>query len=69
MILDLEAIELKKLANIITEKKGIIIDLSTDCVSAIFPDNTQPFELDGVNLAEYYYDTNMEVPCYKIEEK
>ncbi len=43
MILDLEAIDLKKLANIITEKKGIVIDLSTYCVSAIFPDMCSTF--------------------------
>ena len=69
MILDLEAIELKKLSNIITEHQGTIIDLSTDCVSAVFPDNNQPFKLDGVNVVGYYFDTKKEVPCYKIEEE
>ncbi len=50
MILDLQAIELKKLSNMIAENQGTIIDFSTDCASAVFPDNNQPFQLDGVNV-------------------
>ncbi len=68
MIVDLEAIELKQLSNIIAENQGTIFDLSTDSVSAVFPDNNQPFGLDGANDIGYYFDIKKEVPCYKIEE-
>jgi hypothetical protein len=66
MSLDLEAVELKKHPNIIAEKKGTSIDLSTDCVSA---KKKQQFKLDVANLVCYYFDKKKQVPCYKIEEK
>ena len=69
MILDMEAIQLKKLASLIEANHGTVIDLSTDCVSAVFASNTQPFRLDGSNLADFYFDAKQQVPCYKIEEK
>ncbi len=55
MILDLEAIDLKRLSYPIAENQGTIIDLSTDCVSAVFPENNQPFKSDGVNVVGYYF--------------
>ncbi len=50
MILDMEAIQLKKLATRIESNKGTIFDLPTDRVSAVFPTNNQPFSIDPINL-------------------
>jgi len=69
MILDMEAIQLKKLATRIQSNKGTIIDLSTDCVSAVFPTNNQPFKTDGVNLEDFFFDDKNVVHAYKLEEK
>jgi 5-methylcytosine-specific restriction protein A len=69
MILDMEAIQLKKLATRIESNKGTIIDLSTDCVSAVFPTNNQPFKTDGVNLKDFFFDDKNVVHAYKLEEK
>ncbi len=43
MIWGFEAIELKRPSHMIAENQGRPIDLLTDCVSAIFPDNNQLF--------------------------
>jgi hypothetical protein len=67
-ILDIEAIELHKLSKIIESKNGIVLDLKTDCISCIFPDNKFPFDLiDDKNLKHYYWDENNTLPKYKIE--
>ena len=53
-ILDLSHIELHKLIQIIKSEKGIVLDLSTDCV---FPkDFPCQIENDSSNVIEYYYD-------------
>ena len=57
-ILQMEAIELHKLAEIIKSKKGTVLDLSTDKVICCFPDNKLPFELDEENIVGYYFDKN-----------
>ena len=70
-ILELEAIELHKLMTIIREKNGIVLDVATDCVSCVFPDNINPFTVasDGINIEGYYYDELKTAPKYKLEEK
>ena len=72
-ILDLEAIELHKLAMIIESNQGTVLDLNTDCVTCTFENNIFPFELDKNNDIKgfyyYYYDENINVPMYKLEDK
>ena len=69
-ILELEAIEVHKLMTIIRQKNGIVLDVSTDCVSCVFPNNINPFTTsDGLNLDGYYYDENRSMPKYKLEDK
>ena len=72
-ILDLEAIELHKLAMIIESNQGTVLDLNTDYVTCRFENNIFPFELDKNNdikkFYHYYYDENINVPMYKLEDK
>ena len=68
-ILALEAIELHKLKTIIESKGGLCLDLNTDCISCVFKDDVFPFQLDGINLSDYYYDEDQKVPKYKLEYK
>ena len=68
-ILEQEAIELHKLSKIIENKNGYILDLSTDCVSCVFPDGVLPFELEGNNIKGFYYDYDNKFHKYKIENK
>ena len=59
MILDMAAIELHELTEVIKEKKGEVLDLSTDAVTCCFPNSTEfPFELmeDGIHLKGYTFD-------------
>ena len=44
-IVELEAIELHKLGQIIKANDGIILDLNTDCISCVFKSNDLPFDL------------------------
>jgi hypothetical protein len=69
-ILGLEAIEVHKLMTIIKSKGGIPLDISTDCVNCVFPDNQNPFTMsDGLNIDGYYFDDEQKVPKYKLEDK
>ena len=70
-ILELEAIELYKLSKLIESKNGIILDLNTDAISFITKNNVFPFDIskDGVNIKDYYYNDNEELPKYKVENK
>ena len=64
----MEAIELYKLSKIIKENVGTVLDLKTNCISCIFPNNEFPFKLiDGLNLSDYYWDENKTLPKYKKE--
>ena len=66
--MDLEAIELHKLAMLIESKGGKVLDLNTDCISCSFPNDILPFELtDGKNISGYYYKNGE--PKYKLENK
>ncbi len=46
-----------------------MFDLSTDCVSAVFPADNQPFSFDGVNLKDFFFGDNNVVHAYNLEEK
>ena len=48
---------------------GTVLDVNTDAVSCIFDGDKLPFELDGINLKGFYYDTQKLSPKYKIEDK
>jgi hypothetical protein len=68
MVLEQEAIELHKLSKVIESNKGFILDLSTDCISCVFP-NEFPLQVDeNNNIKNYYYDINKEFPRYKLEK-
>lgn len=68
MILDMEAVQLHKLAKLVESKGGVVLDLATDCVSCCFKKEL-PFDLiDGTNNIDgYFYDDDDEVPIYKLE--
>ena len=69
MVLEQEAIEQHKLSKIIQCNNGFILDLSTDCISCVFP-NEFPFQVDDKqNIKNYYYDTKQQFPRYKLENK
>ena len=67
MVLELEAIELYKLSQIIKSKCGKVLDLVTDCVICQFENDILPFELDGINIKGFDFAPN--VPKYKLEHK
>lgn len=67
MILELEAIELHKLTELVKSKGGEVLDVCTDCVNCTFENNVLPFELDGINVVGS--DFAKGVPKYKVEEK
>lgn len=67
-ILDLEAIELHKLSQLIENNGGNIIDLKTDCVVCTFLNDVFPFELSENNLTNYLYSQTKNYK-YKIENK
>ena len=70
-ILQIENIELHKLAKIIENNGGTVLDLSTDKIVCNFPEtNILPFELDeDNNLKGYYFDDSNTVYKYKLENK
>ena len=69
-IVELEAIELHQLGQIIKENGGTILDLNTDCISCVFKGNDLPFDLeDDVNVKGFYYDEAKTIAKYKIEHK
>ena len=68
-VLELEAIELHRLAKIIESKGGYVLDLNTDCVSAAFPKDILPFTITDININDYYYDDAKTLPKYKLENK
>lgn len=69
-IIDMECVELHKLKTIIENNGGVPLDLKTDAIVCYFKNNEFPFELmdDGINIKDYYWDDNKQVPKYKIEE-
>ena len=72
MIIDMEAVELHKLATEIWNKGGLVHHLNTDECTCSFPrDDKCPFPLieGSINLDGYFYDEKMDVPKYKLVEK
>ena len=70
-ILELEAIELHKMSQIIKSNNGIIVDLNTDAISFITKNDDFLFELasDGININGYFWDSNETIYKYKLEDK
>jgi hypothetical protein len=66
-ILELEAIEIHKMKQIIESKDGFCLDVKTDCISCVFLGGF-PFELDGINLKGYFFDDKKSSYKYKLEE-
>ena len=56
---------------LIRAHKGVLLDLSTDCVSCVFPKDVFPFTMedDNVNVKGFYYDEAQTQPKYKLEQK
>ena len=71
MVVQMEAIQLHELSLIIQSKNGIVLDLNSDAITCIFPDDKFPFELydDNVNIRGFYHDKLRQVPKYKLEDK
>ena len=68
-IIELEAIELPKLGEIIKANNGTIFDLNTDCISCVFIGDVLPFALeDDINLKGFYYDEAKTTAKYKVEQ-
>ena len=65
-ILQQEQIELHKLIMIVKNNNGTVLDVNTDAVSCIFEGAELHFELEGINLKGFYYDTEKLIPKYKI---
>ena len=70
-ILELEAIEMHKLITLIRSRNGIVLDVATDCVSCVFPNNINPFTVkeDSITIDGFYYDDEQTVNKYKLEDK
>jgi 5-methylcytosine-specific restriction protein A len=68
-ILEQEAIELHKLIKLLQSKGGVVLDVSTDCVSCVFKTDESPFELDGENIRGYYDDKENKHFKYRKEDK
>ena len=70
-ILDIEAIEVHKLINLIQSQNGLCLSVRTDCIECVFPrTNECPFTCsDNKNIDGYYFDDDKKVPKYKLEDK
>ena len=67
-ILQQEQIELHKLVKLVKSHDGIVLDLNTDAVNCVFPNNEFPFKLvDDIQLDGQYWDDDNKVHKYKIE--
>jgi 5-methylcytosine-specific restriction protein A len=67
-IIQMENIELHKLAMIIEDNYGTVLDLKTDCVACWFNCDGIPFKLlDEINIKGYYWDKEKKYPKYKLE--
>ena len=54
---------------IVKNNHGTVLDVNTDAVSCTFDGDKLPFQLDGINIKGFYYDTDKLIPKYKIEDK
>lgn len=68
-IIQMENIELHKLATIIEDNYGSVLDLKTDCIGCWFNCDGIPFDLiDDINIKGYYWDKEKKYPKYKLED-
>ena len=68
-MLQLEAIEMHKLSQIIEKNGGKVLEYKTDCVVFHHPSDVFPFELiDEKNVKGFYFDDDEKVPKYKMEK-
>ena len=67
MIMELEAIELYKLSQIIESKGGTVIDLKTDCIRCGFSDEIPFTTSNDKDLDDYYFDDKKTVHKFKFE--
>jgi DNA replication protein DnaC len=69
-ILQEEQIQLHKLTKLVESKGGTVLDVNTDAVSCIFPDNKLPFEIvEEIQLKNQLWDEKQTVYKYKLEDK
>ena len=69
-ILEQEAIEVHKLKRLLESKGGVVLDVSTDCLSCVFPTNESPFKLvDNTYIDEYFDDSQQKKFKYRKEDK
>ena len=56
---------------IVRSHGGIVLDLITDCVSCVFPNNVFPFQImdDGSSIKDVCFDDKGEFPRYRLEDK
>jgi hypothetical protein len=72
-IVQIENIELHKLAIIIEQNNGQVLDLKTDCIACVFKNNINPFTIDSNNnngtrnINGFYFDNSNKVHKYKFE--
>ena len=69
-IIQMENILIHKMKTMIESKNGTVLDLNTDAVSCIFPDDVFPFKLlDDGNLDDFFHDEDKKEPMFKLENK
>ena len=72
-ILEQEAIEVHKLMALIESKGGVVLDLSTDCVSCVFKTDNSPFDTIKIGDNNYIYghydDAEQKEFKYRKEDK
>ena len=77
-ILEQEVIEVHKLIRLLESRGGVVLDVSTDCVSCVFKTNESPFELEqGIILKDstmtsrrraLNIETKIKKDAYKLRE-
>jgi hypothetical protein len=69
-ILELEAIEVHKLKTLLESKGGLVLDVSTDCLSCVFKTNESPFKLiNDTYIDGYFHDAQQKTYKYRKEDK
>jgi hypothetical protein len=69
-ILELEAIEVHKLKVLLESKGGLVLDVSTDCLSCVFKNNESPFKLiNDTYIDGYFHGAQQKTFKYRKEDK
>ena len=69
-VLELEAIEVHKLKLLLESKGGLVLDVSTDCLSCVFKTDESPFELVNNTYIDGYFDDEQKKKYkYRTEDK